>query len=177
MTDWNRHFTNCQKISVNSRIALLHKLTLTYTYISNKIREHHMTDKQGYLNFKWEIRYFCSCTFVQFTWTLAYGFFIVHFQNIKKWHQWTRISIGRAFEYLQDFQVNLSEFSLFQLQIIVSDFWSSSVQCVKRKLFENLTNRRVTFKSISCKSISANTMNKGNTCKFIDVNAMDIGQW
>ena len=30
MTDWNRHFTNCLKFSVNSRIAWLHKLTLTY---------------------------------------------------------------------------------------------------------------------------------------------------
>ena len=33
------------------------------------------------------------------------------------------------------FQVNLSGFSLFfQLQTIVSDFWSSSVQCAKQKI-------------------------------------------
>ena len=32
------------------------------------------------------------------------------------------------------FQVNLSEFSLFQLQTMLSDFWSSSVQCAKQKI-------------------------------------------
>ena len=32
------------------------------------------------------------------------------------------------------FQVNLSEFSLFQQQNMVSDFWSSSVQCAKQNI-------------------------------------------
>ena len=51
---------------------------------------------------------------------------------------------ARPFYYLfYLFQVNLSSFSLFfQLQKIVSNFWSSSVQCTKQKFLEKSLNHR-----------------------------------
>ena len=38
------------------------------------------------------------------------------------------------FMYQFIYQVNLSEISLFQLQTMVSDFWSLTVQCAKQKI-------------------------------------------
>ena len=45
--------------------------------------------------------------------------------------------------FLKGKKVNLSSFSLFfQLQTIITDFWSSLVQCAKQK--KSLKNRRIT---------------------------------
>ena len=114
MTDWNRHFTNCLKYSVNSRLACLHKFTLTYTCME------YVMEQPGHV---WICFHVCNILFV-FKWChllihinkFAISEYRKHFPMLKWWHLINRISIIDTSIYVFKFLLNklrVSEYGIY----------------------------------------------------------------